>query len=320
MVSSFQEEKLSDNTIVVTSREAGQKLLQLLERRLLLPQSLLHRWIRTGQIRCNSARCKPFERIGEGTVIRLPPAAKKMAQQAAFSKKDVSLPLPPTRGEHNGLVAYSKPAGLPTHAGTDQKDCLAVRLHKAHEGESFLPTPCHRLDKDTSGLILVAESYAALRSANQMIVQGEMQKEYLCWVHGKWPHKEAFVLKHFLAKQRSNGFEKMTVVEKNQGKLALSFVYPVVCGQEKSLLLVRIHTGRKHQIRVQMAYTGHPILGDHKYGMQDSCHSLLLHAARIILPDGYVFEDLPPWPSPYAVTELPLPSHHHALIEGEHRV
>ncbi|MCR5814527.1 MAG: RluA family pseudouridine synthase [Desulfovibrio sp.] len=299
---------------MVTEAEAGQKLLQLLERRLHLAPSLLHRWIRTGQIRCNAARCKPFDRICAGTFVRIPPFAWKMAQQSVFERSSQLPPLPPEVGRHGQLVAYLKPAGLPTHPGSAHTDSLAARL-KQHAGVApFVPVPAHRLDKDTQGLLLVATSHAALRSLQAQIRAGQLSKEYLCWVQGLWPWRKTRLLRHYLSKSWEAGFEKVRVFgltagseERPMGKLAETLVAPLAFGQDCTLLLVRILTGRTHQIRAQMAHLGYPLLGDAKYGSSVK-GPLYLCAFRLTLPDGFVFATLPDWPEPFTVHELPSQS------------
>ena len=300
---------------LVTEAEAGQKLLQLLERRLHLAPSLLHRWIRTGQIRCNAARCKPFERIAAGDFIRIPPFAWKMVQQSTFERQPSLPPLPPEAGRHEQLVAYLKPAGLPTHPGSAHTDSLAARLRQYAGASPFVPVPAHRLDKDTQGLILVATSHSALRSLQAQIRAGQLLKEYLCWVKGFWPWQRTLLLRHRLSKSWEAGYEKVRVFGLADreggaavGKLAETLVAPLKVGQNASLLLVRILTGRTHQIRAQMAHFGHPLVGDAKYGSEPVRGPLCLCAFRLTLPDGYVFATLPDWPEPFAVHEIPSQS------------
>lgn len=299
----------------VCAEESGQKLLQFLQRRLALPSPLLHRWIRTGQVRRNGARCKPFERIAAGDLIRLPPFAGRMAEirpsHSMELQAEASLPLPPKIGEEGDLWAFNKPSGLPVHPGTGHGDSLWTRLTAHFQNAPFRPTPIHRLDKDTSGVLLTAFSYEALAAAQKAIRCGTLVKEYVAWVSGRWPFTEPHRLEHTLCKKRVGGYEKMHVnAAVTSGWQAHCVVYPLhVCAQE-SLVLVRLLTGRTHQIRVQLAAQGHAIIGDAKYGhgMSDTCRhdeGLLLHALRVTLPSGRTFSCLPPWTDKYALTKLP---------------
>ncbi|MCR4666212.1 MAG: RluA family pseudouridine synthase [Desulfovibrio sp.] len=305
-LSSSHPDPPEKNGFYVQSTEAEQKLLSLLVRRLHLAEPLLHRWIRTGQIRRNGSRCKPFERISAGDFIRIPPFAWQMSRQVTVGPSSQLPPLPPEVGRHDGLIAYRKPAGLPTHSGTGHNDSLADRLAATFLTVPFVPVPAHRLDKDTSGLILVAASYRALQRVHAAFHEGGVVKEYVCWVHGSWPFSGEERLQDVLVRAVHGNTENMRIAEKGKGgKESVCFVRPLCVGSEKSLLLVRLLTGRTHQIRVQLSHRGFPLLGDRRYGRKDDgCPTLYLHAARITLPDGYVFTDLPVWDPPLGVTCL----------------
>ena len=316
----------------VTEAESGQKLLQFLERRLKLPPTLLHRWIRTGQVRCNGGRCKPFARVKTGDMVRLPPFAFKLAAQmltpmpATERTMPQVLPLPPVMGTSRGLVAYAKPRGLPTHPGTGHDDSLTSRLASHHaaklaaqdEGTLFVPAPVHRLDKDTSGLLLVATTHNALRQAHNDWREGRIAKEYLAWVKGHWPFAETRLFRHMLHREGAPGREKMKAtllkgptppanqlpVAGSNAREARTLVTPLRVLDDTSLLLLRILTGRTHQIRAQLASLGFPVLGDGKYGSDARTH-LHLHACRLTLADGTTFTCLPDWEGARAVTALP---------------
>lgn len=295
----------------VTPAEAGQKLLQFLTRRMNLPQPLLHRWIRTGQIRLNKGRAKPFARVAAHDLVRLPPFAPSMAASAADQppmperahNTSAPPPLPPLVAQTASLLVFNKPAGLPTHGGTGHSDSLADRLAVHYPAADFRPTPAHRLDKDTSGLLLVAASYATLRDLQDALQTRELAKEYLCWIEGTWERDGPVRLEHAMAK-RYTGWEER--VEIGEGKDAVCIAACLRRTGDRSLMQIRLLTGRTHQIRAQLAACGHPLCGDVKYG-GTSRNSIRLHAARLVLPDGTCFEALPPWEGPDAVDALPPP-------------
>ena len=333
---------------MVQETESGQKLLQFLQRRLNLPPTLLHRWVRTGQVRINGSRCKPFARVQTGDIVRLPPFAFKMAEESTaadgpqeptdfasgFRKAD-SPPLPPMIGTDGYLWAFNKPAGLPTHPGTGHEDSLSSRLATYFADAPFKPVPVHRLDKETSGVLLVAASYEALSVAQDALRSGTMSKEYVVWVQGNWPFAETQLLRHFLLKDSAQGYEKVRPAAPGEAdsREALCLVRPLRVGTRQSLLLVRLLTGRTHQIRVQLAAMGHPVVGDSKYGSAPRRHvprgvsslpaparmsgtdkakllspeSLLLHALRITMPCGRVFSCLPEWTEEHALEQMPDP-------------
>lgn len=294
----------------VQAVESGQKLLQLLQRRLDLPQGLLHRWIRTGQVRLNGGRAKPFAIVAVGDMIRLPPFAVGMAgrKKAGAGPAAVSA-LPPLVGRSGDIWAFNKPSGLPTQPGTGHEDSLAGRLAARYAGQPYIPTPIHRLDKDTSGILLVAGSFAALSAMTSALRRHELHKEYLAWVAGCWPQGETGQLRHWLRKTAAGGSERMRVSPlPGDGVEAVLSVRALRSGPERSLLLVQLQTGRTHQIRAQLAYMGHPVLGDGKYGIPATAPCLMLHALRVTLPDGEAFACLPEWGPPFAVTDMPPPA------------
>lgn len=305
----------------VSAAEGGQKLLQFLERRLGLPPTLLHRWIRTGQIRCNGKRCKPFQPVVQADTVRLPPLALTLAQQEKNSNDASpaapSLPLPELIHKSDALFVFNKTAGLPVHPGTGHSDSLTTRLQQHHANAPFCPTPAHRLDKDTSGLLLVARSYACLRMLQDAFSQGDLIKEYLAWVEGNWPltnpQHPPRLLRDTLVKRYTGSHEKVEVCpatsensSTREGHEAACMVQCLRQQGQHSLMHIRLLTGKTHQIRVQLASRGHPLCGDAKYG--STLHPpFKLHAVRLILPDGSEFSALPPWQGQWQVADLPPP-------------
>lgn len=333
---------------MVQETESGQKLLQFLQRRLNLPPTLLHRWVRTGQVRINGSRCKPFARVQTGDIVRLPPFAFKMAEESTAAAEPQqgtpfesgtcradSPPLPPMIGTDGYLWAFNKPAGLPTHPGTGHDDSLSSRLAAYFPNAPFKPVPVHRLDKETSGVLLVAASYEALAKAQESLRAGTMSKEYVVWVQGSWPFAEPQLLRHFLRKDSAQGYEKVRPADPGEAdsREALCLVRPLRMGTRQSLLLVRLLTGRTHQIRVQLAAMGHPVVGDSKYGIAPRRHvprgastlpaparmgdidkatplpseNLMLHALRITMPSGRIFSCLPAWTGEHTLEQMPEP-------------
>lgn len=296
-----------DHILKVGAAEAGQKLLSLLQRRLCLPSALLHRWIRTGQIRLNGGRAKAFARVAENDAVRLPPFASAMdaaararasartpssVGRAASPESPVVPPLPPLIHADADIIVFNKPPGLPVHAGTGhESDSLAARLAAHYAGTPFLPTPAHRLDKNTSGLLLAGASYNGLRALQDALRAGTLIKEYLGWVEGIWPYAAPRLLRHRLAKRYSGSYEK---VHAGQGKEAACVAACLRTLKGRSLLHIRLLTGRTHQIRAQLTAEGHPLCGDVKYGGQGG-RPVRLHALRLILPDGREFVVPPPW-------------------------
>ncbi|MCL1986164.1 MAG: RluA family pseudouridine synthase [Betaproteobacteria bacterium] len=294
--------------LTVSAEEAGQKIMQLLARRLGLARNMLHRWIRTGQVRRNGARVKAFDRVETGDSIRVPPFALQILaaleqdagrlRPARFGRETRNRPLPDIVAELPGLLVLNKPAGLPVQPGSGHTDSVAGRLavHFAHL--PFKPTPAHRLDKGSSGLLLVATSYKRLRALHEAFAQHELKKMYLAWVEGVWAEDGPCMLRDLLAKTGRPGQEK---VRSGQGREALCEVVCLYRKERRSLLSVNLLTGRTHQIRAQLSTRGHPVCGDVKYGAHPHRDGLFLHAFSVELPDGEYFACQPPWSGEYAL-------------------
>ncbi|MDR0239541.1 MAG: RluA family pseudouridine synthase [Deltaproteobacteria bacterium] len=289
--------------LTVRAEEAGQKLLQFLARRLGLARNMFHRWIRTGQVRRNGARAGAFDRVAAGDNIRVPPFALRMAgvlEQGAggeFSRMPLA-PLLEIVAKLPDLLVVNKPAGLPVQPGSGHTDSVASRLaaHFAHL--PFKPTPAHRLDKDSSGLLLAATSYERLRALHDAFALRTLKKTYLAWVEGAWTEDGLCTLRDLLEKAGAPGLEK---VRSGQGREALCEVACLRKEARRSLLCIHLLTGRTHQIRAQLSTRGHPVCGDVKYGAHPRRGGLLLHAFSVALPDGERFICPPPWTGIWAM-------------------
>jgi 23S rRNA pseudouridine955/2504/2580 synthase len=194
------------------------------------------------------------------------------------------------------LLVLNKPAGLPVQPGSGHTDSVTSRLaYFAHS--PFKPTPAHRLDKDSSGLLLVATSYERLRALHEAFALRTLKKTYLAWAEGVWPEDGPCALRDFLEKTGEPGRRKVRI---GQGREALCEVVCLRREGRRSLLGVNLLTGRTHQIRAQLSFRGHPICGDVKYGAHPRRGGLLLHAFSLELPDGERFVCPPPWTGEWA--------------------
>lgn len=324
--------------LTVSAAEAGQKLVQYLGRVLGrdVPGSVFMRWIRTGQVRVDGKRAKPFDRLAQGQCVRLPPFAAQAAGQppalddpldalahagpppgtdrarqaaeAIRSRQAHPAPAPMPNPLDLTILAHTddhlvlaKPAGLPVHPGSGWTDSVQTRLDKAFAGQPFVPAIAHRLDRDTSGVLLAARTHQALTAAHQAFKEHRAVKLYLCWVLGRWNLSapgEPVELADQLEKSGPAGQQR---VHAGSGREALLRATPLAVQPDRTLLLVRLFTGRTHQIRVQLASRGHPLAGDAKYGGGHG--PLRLHAWRLTL-DGQTWECPPDWEGQWDVTAL----------------
>lgn len=283
------------SAVQVSRAESGQKLLQFLERRLKgqVPRSAIMRWIRTGQVRVDGGRKKPFDRLDQGQKVRIPPyqSADRSRSEAVSGSLEIV-------HEDDDMLVIAKPSGLSAHGGTGQADSVAHRLKSLYSDSDFIPVLVHRLDRDTSGLLLAAKTYEQLRRMNDLIRDGGLGKVYLAWVRGLWPGRGVEMLEDRLEKRGGPDREK---VRAGSGKTALAQVLPLETADASSLLAVRLLTGRTHQIRVQLASRGCPVVGDVKYGHGGDT-PMLLHACRLELPDRS-FSLPPAWEGRWRVAE-----------------
>ena len=174
----------------------------------------------------------------------------------------------------------------------------------------FIPAPVHRLDRDTSGLLLVGKTYAAVRRLSDPLAAHGVAKDYLAWVQGECLWSRPKRLEDHLAKRTvgAQGREKVVAGKSRMGgpdeKPASLTVRCLTVREGRSLVLIRLHTGRTHQIRVQLSERGFPLVGDVKYGGPRCEGGLKLHAVRLRVGEE-TYPALPPWAGPWRVAHLP---------------
>jgi 23S rRNA pseudouridine955/2504/2580 synthase len=362
-----------ENIYIITRAEAGMKALRFLERRLSLPRPLLFKLLRTGKIRINRSRVKPEHILAVGDEVKIPRSLYAQGgngtDQPAFSSMQAAVP---ERERKNGscaagqapslgpgldvvymdeyLLVLNKAPGLPAHPGSKHTDSVSARLDKAFEGSYFIPAPAHRLDKQSSGLILAGRVYQAQRHLHRLFsaCKAELDRRYLVWVSGVWDLPDKTLFRDCLGQKKgADNLERMYVLENTEDGVeavaeyrTLKILSAVVTRQagacspqeltrpariyranpcramlagglcpplskhlkrkghkagqkafpagradlnNATLLEVRLLTGRKHQIRVQCASRGYPVIGDARYA-GPSYAPMLLHACKITLP------------------------------------
>ena len=267
--------------ISIDHRAAGRKLFQFLESFLnkQVPKSAVMKWIRTGQVRVDGKRAKPFDRLREGQVVRIPPYRREYRNIIDKEERNPYL-LKKIYEDDNFMVLY-KPPNLATQPGKNLKDSLYTRLKKEYpENTPFL---VHRLDKDTSGLILVAKRFYYLQYLQSLFLSKTVKKIYLAWIKGTPKWENWTIIKDTFEEQRNSKIKKVE---------AIRYVKTLKNIEKNSLVAVFLKTGRKHQIRIQLSMRNHPIIGDKKYSNEKNKSCLLLHSYMINW-DEYSFCCLP---------------------------
>lgn len=287
--------------LTVDEEAAGQRLDNFLIRHLKgVPKTHIYRIIRSGEVRRNKGRVTAQDRVEAGDVLRIPPI--RLSERA---EDKLTQPVParhfPVVYEDEAFLAIDKPAGVAVHGGSGVSFGVIEQLRRARP-EARLLELVHRLDRETSGLLLIAKKKSALKALQEQFRARETGKTYLALVKGDWPAQRKVLDQPLRKYLLPDGERRVRVTDKQDadGMHAVSLVRvrqlvepppglatPVPL--RFTLLEVTIKTGRTHQIRVHLAHAGHPIVGDEKYGDFDLNRQLarlghkrmFLHAWRL---------------------------------------
>jgi 23S rRNA pseudouridine955/2504/2580 synthase len=268
--------------LLVDEESAGQRLDNFLMRHLKgVPKTHVYRIIRSGEVRINKGRADADTRVQNGDEVRLPPVrvSDKVAEKAERPAPGREFPL---LLEDDSLMAIDKPAGVAVHGGSGVSFGVIEQLRRARP-EAKLLELVHRLDRDTSGILLVAKKRSALKHLQEQFRERETGKTYLALVKGDWPDKVKVIdepLHKFLLPDGERRV-RVTTAEDPDGMRSITLVKVAQRLQGATLLEVTIKTGRTHQIRVHLASQGHPIAGDDKYGDFEWNRQLLKPGARV---------------------------------------
>jgi 23S rRNA pseudouridine955/2504/2580 synthase len=300
--------------VLVTEADDGQRLDNFLAKTLKgAPRSHIQRIIRSGEVRINGARAAFDSRLALGQTIRIPPvrlaARIEQAIEHKFNpgatiqglKKTIPFPI---LFEDDHVLVINKPSGVAVHGGSGVAFGVIEQLRQC--GVSPFLELAHRIDRDTSGILLIAKRRPALVKLQEQLRDSVWKKNYLCVVSGVPDFAQKDVKLALLRTETPDGERRVRVDEAN-GQFALSRLRVLRKTSEFAELQVRIMTGRTHQIRVHCAALGLPLLGDEKYGDYElnkalkkrQLKRLMLHATRLELPhpitgDTLLLEAAPP--------------------------
>ncbi|WP_266100675.1 23S rRNA pseudouridine(955/2504/2580) synthase RluC [Marinobacter nauticus] len=274
--------------VTVDEDMAGQRVDNFLLARLRgVPKSIVYRIVRKGEVRVNKGRVKPDTRLNPGDVVRIPPLVQQArAEQPRPGSRVQGVMEAAVVFENDEMLVVNKPSGIAVHGGSGLSFGLIEVLRSARPEARFLEL-VHRLDRDTSGLVMVAKKRSALRFLQDELRQKRIRKYYHALVVGSWPENVDRVAEPLLRFEMPNGERRVRVSE--EGKSSLTLFTCLQRFQGYSLVEASPVTGRTHQIRVHSAWAGHPIAGDDKY-MDDASlkafraiggQRLMLHARAL---------------------------------------
>ena len=287
--------------IDVSDDEAGQRIDNYLLARLKgVPKSHVYRIVRSGEVRINSTRVEASQKVAAGDRIRVPPV--RVAQA------DDDQPAPhfklPVLFEDEFLVAIDKPAGLAVHGGSGIAHGVIESLRSMRPDARFLEL-VHRLDRETSGILLVAKRRSALTALHEKLRSRDMDKRYLVGVAGRFRNEKQHVKLALSKRDAPDGGKKVSVAK--DGQQAETVFRLLERRDEASLLEAELLTGRTHQIRVHLAHLKHPVLGDDRYGDFDLNKALRKQGLKRMFLHATRLEFTHPLKDELVVLESPMP-------------
>jgi 23S rRNA pseudouridine955/2504/2580 synthase len=279
--------------IEINQTQVGQRLDNLLFKKLRhVPKTWVYRIIRKGEVRVNKKRIKPDYKVKIGDLVRIPPLRLDQKQDA-----EVFIPPGLVVGiensvlfENSHILVIDKPAGVAVHSGSGVSFGIIDIMRRIRPDTEI--ELVHRLDRDTSGCLLLAKHRQSLLAMQRCFQDNSVTKVYLAVVKGRWPEAKREISHTLSKKTMANGERR--VYADSKGQNALTRILEVEVGDGYSVLTIRLMTGRTHQIRVHCQIEGHEIAGDKKYGDERfnkimkgrGVKNLMLHATSLELPES----------------------------------
>lgn len=275
-----------------------------------VPKSHVYRILRSGEVRVNGGRVSQTYKLRLGDEVRIPPI--RVAEPASGAKAPAGKALPVVY-EDDALLVVDKPAGKAVHGGSGVSFGVIEQL-RAQRPEARMLELAHRIDRETSGLLIVAKKRSALKVLHDMMREGRMEKRYLTLVSGVWRNPVQHIRQPLFKYLLPDGERRVKVSP--EGKPSHSIVRRVRGWRRFTLLEVELRTGRTHQIRVHLAHLGFPLCGDDKYGdfalnkvlQVEGLKRMFLHAARLGFEHPLTGERIE--------LESPLPEELRAYVDG----
>ncbi len=280
------------HTVTVDGNRSGQRLDNFLTNHLKgVPRSAIYRMVRTGQVRVNGKRCKAATRLEKGDLVRIPPAQVRSPGDVVISESVIRQIEEAVLFENDDLLVVDKPSGMAVHSGSGLPWGLIDVLRQHRSGE-YLEL-VHRLDRETSGCLVLARNGAALNWLSEQFREGRVEKRYLCLMDGTMKEPSIEVNAPLLKVQSDRGG---LVEVREDGKEACTRFRLLRAFPDASYAEAELFTGRTHQIRAHARHLGLPLAGDDRYASRESVRKwkkrglkrVFLHSHRLglVSPDG----------------------------------
>ncbi len=277
--------------IKITNNEEGQRLDRFLKKYLnKANQSFIQKMIRKKNIKLNDLKAEPETVLKKDDLVQLylsDETIERFREKKTLKQTDIHFK---TIYEDDNILVVNKPIGLSTQPDETSVrnlvDEIKMYLDAKEENISFTfkPAVCNRLDKNTSGLVIAAKNYDALKQTNKAIRERSIKKLYMAKVHGII--NKDLELKDYLIKNENKNMVKIVKENTENAKEIITYAHPVKTEGNYTWLEIEIETGRAHQIRAHLSSIGHPVAGDKKYGRKDSEKYQVLHAYKLVF-GGY---------------------------------
>ena len=293
----------------VSEDEAGQRIDNFLARYLKgVPKSHIYRILRRGEVRVNSGRIRAQYKVCAGDTVRIPPV--RISESKPGHVPGINLEQH-VLFENPRLLVINKPSGIAVHGGSGLSYGIIEALRAERSTAPYLELG-HRLDRETSGCLVIAKRRSFLRAFHEQLQQGQVKKLYLALVDGQWQGGKRTVDVP-LRKNQLRGGERMVSVDP-EGKTAISVFRPVSVYQDTSLVEVELKTGRTHQIRVHGQHIGHPLAGDEKYGDEQFNRRMRAIGLRRMFLHAHIIEFVDPYDDEVITVSSPLDENVRAVL------
>ncbi len=299
----------------INANQAGQRIdnfLLSLEKG--VPKSRIYRALRKGEVRVNKGRIKQTYKLQSGDIVRVPPlrVTEKSTPETISDSLRTAL-LSSILFEDDSMLVINKPSGLAVHAGSQIQLGLIEALRVIKPEQTFLEL-VHRLDRDTSGCLMIAKSRDCLLNLQQQMQSDSIDKRYLTLLKGKLHEREQLVEQPLQKNTLSSG-ERMVAVDP-AGKKAKTLFLQQQAMPQAQLTEVKLFTGRTHQIRVHAAWLGHPVAGDDKYGDREFNKTLKLYGLKRLFLHAWRLGIKHPLSGEPLQLQAPLPDNLKIVIEN----